>query len=130
MIFQLLLLMEEILHQLIWRISHYRVLYIPGGAGFLPSTVCGFTRAYYLRAHSLLNSKSQNFPVILRGFLPAQSQSTIFLVVTNWHFLEVMKIGQMTRKSPTIFQLDISLTFSIDVLLMEEILHHLGSIKS
>ena len=35
-----LLLMEEILHQLIWRISIiYRVSYIPGGAGFLPSTV-------------------------------------------------------------------------------------------
>ena len=33
--------MEEILHQLIGMISHYyyRVLYIPGGAGFLPSTV-------------------------------------------------------------------------------------------
>ena len=32
--------MEEILHQLIGSLSHfYRVLYIPGGAGFLPSTV-------------------------------------------------------------------------------------------
>ena len=27
----------------------YKVLYIPGGAGFLPSTVCEFTRAYYLK---------------------------------------------------------------------------------
>ena len=35
-----ILLMEEILHQLIWRIYHYsKVLYIPGGAEFLPSTV-------------------------------------------------------------------------------------------
>ena len=35
-----LLLMEEILHQLIRSLSHYlQGLYIPGGAGFLPSTV-------------------------------------------------------------------------------------------
>ena len=33
--------MEEILHQLICSyLIIYRVLYIPGGAGFLPSTVC------------------------------------------------------------------------------------------
>ena len=34
--------MAEILHQLIGKLSHYsiyRVSYIPGGAGFLPSTV-------------------------------------------------------------------------------------------
>ena len=41
-----ILLMEEILHQLIWQIiSHYlqcKVLYIPGGAGFLPSTVSSY----------------------------------------------------------------------------------------
>ena len=38
----IILLMEDILHQLIGRVSHYlqhQVLYIPGGAGFLPSTV-------------------------------------------------------------------------------------------
>ena len=36
----MLLLMEEILHQLICSLSHYlQGLYIPGGAGFLPSTV-------------------------------------------------------------------------------------------
>ena len=35
-----ILLMEEILHQLIGGLSHfYRVLYIPGGAGFFASTV-------------------------------------------------------------------------------------------
>ncbi len=34
-----LLLMEEILHQLIGTLSQYRVFCIPGGAGFLPSTV-------------------------------------------------------------------------------------------
>ena len=40
-----ILLMEEILHQLIWRVSHdlyarfYLVLYIPDGAGILPKTV-------------------------------------------------------------------------------------------
>ena len=34
------LLMAEILHQLIGSLSHYlQGLYIPGGAGFLPSTV-------------------------------------------------------------------------------------------
>ena len=36
------LLMEKILHQLIWYSKYpiiYRVLYIPGGAGFLPSTI-------------------------------------------------------------------------------------------
>ena len=36
----ILLLMEEILHQLIGSLSHnFQDLYIPGGAGFLPSTV-------------------------------------------------------------------------------------------
>ena len=37
-----ILLMEEILHQLIGSLSHYLqdFIYIPGGAGFLPSTVC------------------------------------------------------------------------------------------
>ena len=46
----LILLMEEILHQLIsvyigWYGRYpiiYRVLYIPGGVGFLPSTVCKY----------------------------------------------------------------------------------------
>ena len=34
--------MAEILHQLICILTIiYRVLYIPGGAGFQPSTVCG-----------------------------------------------------------------------------------------
>ena len=40
--FRMLLLMEEILHRLRWLnicTIIYRVLYIPGGAGFLPSTV-------------------------------------------------------------------------------------------
>ena len=31
--------MKEILHELIWRIAHYLQGFIPGGAGFLPSTV-------------------------------------------------------------------------------------------
>ena len=38
-----ILLMEEILHQLIDSLSHHLkgfIQYIPGGAGFLPSTVC------------------------------------------------------------------------------------------
>ena len=38
----MILLMEEILHQFIGSLSgpiNYKVLYIPGGAGFLPSTV-------------------------------------------------------------------------------------------
>ena len=45
---QELLLMEEILHQLIiWRYPIiYKVLYMPGGAGFLPSTVCWFRGGY------------------------------------------------------------------------------------
>ena len=38
--FDMILLMEEILHQLICSFSHYlQGLYIPGGAGFIPSTV-------------------------------------------------------------------------------------------
>ena len=35
----MILLMEEILHQLIVDPIIYKVLSIPGGAGFLPSTV-------------------------------------------------------------------------------------------
>ena len=37
----MILLMEEILHQLTWQLSRYLqgFLYMPGGAGFLPSTV-------------------------------------------------------------------------------------------
>ena len=39
-----LLLMSEILHQLIGSYpTIYRILYIPGGAAFLPSTVCLYT---------------------------------------------------------------------------------------
>ena len=40
--FLVILLMEEILHLLRLEVSPiiYKVLYIPGGAGFLPSTVC------------------------------------------------------------------------------------------
>ena len=39
-IFWDILLMAEFLHQLIGNFSHYlQGLYIPGGAGFLPSTV-------------------------------------------------------------------------------------------
>ena len=34
-----ILLMEEILHQWLVYLIIFRVLYIPGGAGFLPSTV-------------------------------------------------------------------------------------------
>jgi len=41
-----ILLMEEILHQLIGSLSHYLQGFIhPGGAGFLPSTVCN---KYYI----------------------------------------------------------------------------------
>jgi len=37
--------MEEILHQSMGSVSHYsgQVLYIPGGAGFLPSTIYGLS---------------------------------------------------------------------------------------
>ena len=39
-IFVTIQLMEEILHQLIGILHHYlQGLYIPGGAGFLPSTI-------------------------------------------------------------------------------------------
>ena len=40
-----ILLMEEILHQSMGSVSHYsgQVLYIPGGAGFLPSTIYGLS---------------------------------------------------------------------------------------
>ena len=44
-----LLLMEEILHQLIGTVVYpiiYKVLYIPGGAGFLPSTVSQTGRVF------------------------------------------------------------------------------------
>ena len=39
-LFQVILLMKEILHQLTGSFSNYlQVLYIPGGAGLFPSTV-------------------------------------------------------------------------------------------
>ena len=48
---RLILLMEEILHQLIASLSDYpiicRVLYIPGGAGVLPSTVLLHPERYF-----------------------------------------------------------------------------------
>ena len=50
---QLILLMAEILHQLIGSLSHdLQGLYIPGGAGFLPSTV-DFDRFWQETLHSL-----------------------------------------------------------------------------
>ena len=49
-----ILLMEEILHQLIGSLYHYsQGLYIPGGAGFLPSTVL----------HSLFVFKNSSFAI-------------------------------------------------------------------
>ena len=43
-IYVMILLMAEILHQLIGSFPIiYRVSYIPGGAGFQPSTVCDYT---------------------------------------------------------------------------------------
>ena len=45
-----ILLMEEILHQLIGSLFHLQVFYIPGGAGFLPSTV-GSMGLVYLDLH-------------------------------------------------------------------------------
>ena len=45
----MILLMAEILHQLIGSLSHYlQGLYIPGGAGFLPSTVDMIHQVYVL----------------------------------------------------------------------------------
>ena len=50
-----LLLMEEILHQLIcslYSLSHYlQGLYIPGGAGFLSSTVVSMDGILFLFTH-------------------------------------------------------------------------------
>ena len=44
-----ILLMEEILHQWIGSLSRYlQGFYIPGGAGFLPSTVCAFNDYRYV----------------------------------------------------------------------------------
>jgi len=45
----IILLMEDILHQLIGSLSHYlnRVFYIPGAAGFLPSTVVDLVCTFY-----------------------------------------------------------------------------------
>ena len=42
-----MLLMDEILQQFLGSLSHYLkgFLYIPGGAGFLPTTVCVCVRA-------------------------------------------------------------------------------------
>ena len=38
-----ILLIQEILHQLVGSLSHYlQGLYIPGGAGFLPSTAVNY----------------------------------------------------------------------------------------
>ena len=63
-----LLLMEEILHQLIGSLSqkNYRVLYIPGGAGLLPSTVgnlCKCTRWFLPEVSKLIwpSSKTHVF---------------------------------------------------------------------
>ena len=62
-----LLLMEEILHQLIGSLSHYlqgfiKVLYIPGDAGFLPSTVLEIIHVQGLTAVSFreCNLSQQN----------------------------------------------------------------------
>ena len=50
--------MEEILHQLIGSLSHYLGgLYIPGGAGFLPSTVC---TAYLVKNRVINLTKAGN----------------------------------------------------------------------
>ena len=96
----LILLMEEILHQLICSLSHYlQGLCIPGGAGFLPSTV-GYLQ--FLQYHPLL------LPVVLfRDICSLTSQTegapTLYSLEHPWncHFLPPQKNDDFMGSSKT-----------------------------
>ena len=87
--------MEEILHQLIGSFSHYlQVLYIPGGAGFFPSTVglsqCGIVHGHahggpfrfghaHLRRGNGLNEKTHGADVKTRGSVELTLEPVVFV---------------------------------------------------
>ena len=76
----MLLLMDKILHQLIWYISHY----LSGGAGFLPSTIC-FSGLFLLsEGDSSLTSVSD----LKNSSLPSKKRNTSDHVRTRW-FMDV-----------------------------------------
>ena len=63
----MILLMEEILHQLIGSLYHYVTgfFYIPGGAGFLPSTLLlgGTAWSFSVLIRSLFSDPAWNIQV-------------------------------------------------------------------
>ena len=57
----------------------YRVFYIPGGAGFLPSTVFSFYRIYFFEGYSLSHSYYSGH-IFVVGFPNTNSRPTAWRV--------------------------------------------------
>ena len=77
-----LLLMEEFLHLLRLVVSPiiYRVSYIPGGAGFLPSTVCArWFQRFVVKLLPQPNCRAKSIPnmTFLMFFLFATKKNTL-----------------------------------------------------
>ncbi len=85
--------MAEILHQLICSLSHYliiyRVLYIPGGAGFQPSTVSRFLPSnIYYRLNNKFDfkksSEQERFNVIANVILMLGGDNLYLYLPLSW----------------------------------------------
>ena len=97
-----LLLMEEILHQLIYSLSHYlQGLCIPGGAGFLPSTVSSLLKSswrFCLNSFLKIHDSSPKPPRWWRDAKPetspmqANCMGSLLKIVITVVYLEISKI--------------------------------------
>ena len=107
-----ILLMEEILHQLIGSFSHYlRSLYIPGGAGFLPSTVCPILLSnlwtfweHYIEAYRWLTAKRLRHPAPQHFCLQKNDGQIVYVCVCaypNMPNFSYKKVWLKTKKTTT-----------------------------
>ena len=68
--------MEDILHQLISYPIIFRVLYIPGGAGFLPSTVGSSHKCQPISIEGVSSNMAQNRALQFTVFYPSDVDGT------------------------------------------------------
>ena len=139
-----LLLMEEILHQLLGILSHdlQGFFYIPGGAGFLPSTVGhslnGLQTSCCILNYVCLPIGSMGQTVYLLTSLPSAIHGAygLSLQVSTWLYLLsvpgchhsgwLLTCCNIGNFKGNLVECHLK---SFILLLIEEILHHLGCIK-
>ena len=87
--------MEEILHQLIGYPIIYRVLYIPGGAGFLPSTVYIAVFVFLLCVVNWVYRPTHSQMIICLFLESVPDRSSVYFLGLRWlyNLLFVRKHG-------------------------------------